>query len=177
MLTVRASPSDILHKLFYLANLKLAEHCTGDCSNDEIDAARDQCTTEYEANNPGAQCDCHCHGAEGMKCIPPNQSVLLTNGFPRALFGILHRATDQRCKGRVCSCSGWNQRHKRRRHECVCDRFGGNGIGIGISIGNRSCLQSCCGVSTDVWTCPAMLCFPDMMGVPMPWSTSDITMS
>lgn len=51
------------------ANLKLAEHCSGDCSEEEINAARDQCTAEYESSNPGAQCDCHCHGAEGTEFI------------------------------------------------------------------------------------------------------------
>jgi len=54
------------HSVLHLANLTLPDHCTGECSDEEIEAARDQCTSEYESNNPTAACDCHCHGTEGM---------------------------------------------------------------------------------------------------------------
>ncbi|KIW99535.1 uncharacterized protein Z518_11274 [Rhinocladiella mackenziei CBS 650.93] len=40
-------------------------HCTGVCSDEEIEAARDQCTAEYESGGGGdEECDCHCHGEE-----------------------------------------------------------------------------------------------------------------
>jgi hypothetical protein len=58
-------------RIFGFANLNITEHCTGECSDEEIDAARDQCTTEYESSNPSTECDCHCHGAEGMQFSKP----------------------------------------------------------------------------------------------------------
>lgn len=57
-----------------LLNLAFTEHCTGECSDEEIEVARDQCTSQYESNNPSAECDCHCHGAEGM--VKPTKYIV-----------------------------------------------------------------------------------------------------